>query len=143
VLKLDDLNDRQRRDREAVVDTLTQAGWDGTVNQQIVDQGMPFEFQASLEYDDNDAMSLMVQYDAGDPTIELTLDALEGEAVLSITPGNKLQELLDLIVAFQDEISANNFRVYVSKILDLAPDVYVDRGEDGMQKLVKDDDLSL
>jgi len=143
MLKLADLNDQQRSDRDAVVETLERAGWEGTINQQIVDQGMPFEFQASLEYDGNADMSLMAQYDAEEPALELSLEATRGEVVLSISPGSKLQQLLDLIVSFQDEISSDNFREYVDKILDVAPEVFVDRGEDGMRPLVKDDDTSL
>src|SRR3954453_7811587 len=143
MLKLADLNDQQRSDREAVVETLERAGWEGTINQQIVDQGMPFEFQASLEYDGNEQMSLMAQYDAEEPALELTIEAPRGELVLSIEPGGKLQQLLDLIVSFQDKISPDNFREYIDKILDVAPEVFVDRGEDGMHPLVKDDDTSL
>ena len=142
MLKLADLNDQQRSDREAVVETLERAGWEERSTSRSSIRGS-IEFQASLEYDGNrrDVAHGPVRRGGAGAGAQPRGAARRGRAL--DLAGGKLQQLLDLIVSFQDEISSENFREYVDKILDVVPEVFVDRGEDGMQPLVKDDGTSL
>ena len=96
---------------------------------------MPSESQFEFE---NNEICLRASFRASTGTIYLAIykETFEGNRLgFIIEYGDKLAELAGLIVFFGSTITLNNYKEYLSRILDLGLEVYVDMGEEGRSPL--------
>lgn len=137
-----EMSEEQLADRETVVKRLKKAGWSGTAFNELFDAGDFIYDEASMEYD-NRSMLLTVNYTASNATLTLRLEVKSGkQVVLVIEFGDKLKELLELIVSFQKKVSPTNYKDYGRKVLKLCPNTFADLGDKGLARLTDDESNS-
>ena len=105
-----------------IIKRLSAAGWHQTIKGEALGR-------AELEYD-NGKISLLVDQGAEHGWLDLSIydESDEGSDFSLQCPG-KLNEVLDLIITFQDKISFDNYKEFLRELVKVA-DVYVDAGGD-------------
>lgn len=119
------LTKAQRSINDAIIETLGKAGW------QTTDRGSAFGI-ADLTYE-NDRMELYVGYRHRSSTIGLDLeDPSDGREIrFSIGFGDRLEELLRVIVSWQAKVTPRNFRDMIEGVVHVCPETYLVEGTEG------------
>lgn len=112
----------QHRERDRVIiERLTRSGWRRT------DRSEAFG-AADLTYR-NQYLSLGVLHEWQDDSITFKIIDKNNTLYLAVYFNDNLPQLLEVISAMQDEISPDNFRDQIGKIIQVCPSVYVDTGD--------------
>lgn len=121
--------------RQTIIARLDKTGWSESEALSGFDRGDFEPEEVIMEY--NGLMNITVSYNASENLIHLIMESwLGGPSVaLEINFLDRLNELLDLIVSFQDKVTEHNFRKYVAKVVEVCPEVYVDLGDIGLVRL--------
>jgi hypothetical protein len=123
--------------RKLVADTLKAAGWSGTTMNRQFEEGLWTNYEASFEHDGAGGMTLTLNYNAKQSRLELSLYGRSGKGLdLVIECGEKWREVLEVIVGFQDEVSAKNYKQHVRELVAVCPDTFAAMGAEG-DKLVR------
>ncbi len=118
-----EITEKELEEQSTIIQRLTDAGWNQT------ERGTVFK-TANMEYQ-NKTMQLEVDYGYEKDSFYFLLYDHEGKGVdLIIYFEDKLQQLLDTIISFQDEISPNNYREHIRKILSVCSSTYLDTGDE-------------
>jgi hypothetical protein len=134
-----ELSEEQLEERNLFVKHLEKAGWTDTGVNQMFDDGDFVSEESQMEYT-NDKMGMLFEFSAKIRGLRLNLTADSGKEVNFVVQyEEKLKELLKLITSFQDKISAQNYKGYMSKVLELCPQTFADVPEKGLHKLVEDE----
>jgi hypothetical protein len=114
---------------------LFNSGWEGPVDAEMFEKGRLCDPEARMEYQNNKKMNLELDYLAESHLIMLSIYGKFGESMdIGIYFEDKLQELIEIIISFQDEISSSNYKEYLRKILKIFPsNTYIARGEGFVQ----------
>ncbi|MDQ2808499.1 MAG: hypothetical protein M3Z04_16560 [Chloroflexota bacterium] len=129
-MKKSEMNESQLQERDLFIATLEKAGWQGTPNNVLFDDGYRIEEEATMQYF-KDAASMLAYYNATKAVIYLNLQFSGRELRLIIHYTNKLKAALETLVSFQDIISAKNYKQYVGELLDVCPHIDLMRGQEG------------
>jgi hypothetical protein len=127
------MTDRQLSERQTIVSTLGNAGWTSGpyVDNEWFDEGLFVESEASLVYSNQHGVEFVLHYDAERAVVYLTLTLSDSEeAELIIHFGDAISELMQLVVSFQDQISAQNYRKAIRAIVRLCPETYAVLGDE-------------
>ena len=141
-MKKEDLTPQQLVERELLVQTLTKAGWEASAFNRLFDKGHFVRCEALMNYQ-NATMELGVGYFASQERIyfgfheKVSADGLESIVLrppagldIAIEYDDQLEDLLQLIVSVQDQISAENYKKIVRQILRICPKAYLWREGD-------------
>lgn len=135
-MQKDELTDRQLQNREMIVERLTSAGWKGTASNRLFDKGKSARCEARMTFK-NSTMKLTVTYFADKELVYFGLYDTLGKGVSIATNfENMLEEWLDLIISFQNELSSDNYKYYIEKIVKKFPSVFVEIEEEGELTLI-------
>ncbi len=116
------MTEQQRHDTALIMEVLQQAGWSKT------DRATVFGV-ADLTYQ-NETLEVGMVYEWTDNLRYFHITHTTQELSLAIAFETNLQELLQLVVSFQDQMSSDNFRSYIRALLNLCPSTYVDTGDE-------------
>jgi hypothetical protein len=121
---------------------LLNSGWKGPLDAEMFEKGRLCDPEARMEYQNNKKMNLEIDYLAESHLIMLSIYGKFGEAMdIGIYFEDKLQELIEIIISFQDEISSSNYKEYLRRILKIFPfNTYIARGEGFVQLTDKEVD---
>jgi hypothetical protein len=136
-MRKDRLTLEQSNERAHVVQRLSAAGWQEQDEWHGLEQGHDVPHEAKLTY--AGPMTLEVKYQAPMRTLDLwvgSLGFLQGRRLRMKCP-ESLPQLLDVIVGFQDRISAETFREHVRSILQVCPDTYAMVGAEDEERFVR------
>jgi len=123
-MKKSEMNESQLRDRTLFVDTLSRAGWQGTLFNEQFDEGLWTAPEASLEFSSK-AMQMRFDFEAEDPRVILYLDSPEGRSLgLVFRCIDRLAPLLKAVIAVQDTINAANIKRKSEEFLSACPNVF-------------------
>jgi hypothetical protein len=128
-----DLDERQVAQRQAVVDALTRAGWSAGAlpYNDAFEAGRWASYEAGLQYRNRCGIELSLHYSAAHQKLHLAIrDAEHGQIGLVIELDDREQEILDQLVAAQDDISADDYKDAIRGLIQAAPAVYAVVGED-------------
>jgi hypothetical protein len=129
-----EMSKEQLKIRDQITTRLEQAGWTEGAAISGFDDGEFVLEEAVMEL--HRLMDLTVSYSASDETLTLILEVTLGHgSTIVMKCFQVLGDLLDLIVSFQDKVSENNFQDYIVRVVDICPEVYVDRGDEGLVRL--------
>lgn len=132
-----EMTSEQLKSRSVFIKNLGQAGWVGTGVNELFDSGDYVSEEAQMEHNSK-KMTLIAEFSAEKESLLLYLDAPDGrQASFTIQCMMNLPDVLAVIVSFQDQISPDNFRSYISKIINVCMNVFVDTPQ-GLQQLTKD-----
>jgi hypothetical protein len=138
-MRKSEMTKEQLQERSAITASLAAAGWSGPLEEESFAQNLWLDPEASMEYE-NDSMLLDLEYNAEKKSVYFTISAHTGESIqLVIEYGKKLDELLQTVIDFQDEISPNNYRQFLRRILKVCPSTRVDTGDETLE-LVDDEE---
>jgi hypothetical protein len=118
-MRLTELSPRQRDQRATVLQTLTAAGWTGHVQNDLFEQGFWLDSEATLDYENAQA-HLSVMYSAEEQSIELLIDQ-DYRLDFVIAFGERLPQVLEAIVAFQERLSFQNVAQEMASLLQICP----------------------
>lgn len=113
--------DQQREHDKIIIERLTRSGWQRTDRSDVFGT-------ADLTYQ-NQYLSLGVLHEWKDDSITFKIIDKNNTLYLAIYFKGNLQQLLEVITSFQDEISPDNFKEHIGKIIKVCPSVYVDTGD--------------
>jgi hypothetical protein len=117
------ITEKELDEQSTIIQRLTGAGWKQT------ERGTVFK-TANMEYQ-NKTMQLEVDYGYEKDSFYFSLYDHEGKGIdLIIYFEDKLKQLLDTVISFQDEISPNNYREYIRRILSVCSSTYLDMGDE-------------
>jgi hypothetical protein len=133
-MRKSEMSKDQQRIRKQIITRLTKAGWtEGAATSGFDDGDFVLE-EAVMEF--HGLMDLTVSYSASEETLTLILEVALGHGLTIVMKCFKvLEAVLDLIVSFQDKVSDQNFQDYIVQIVDICPEVYADRGDEGLVRL--------
>ena len=138
-----EMTQEQLRERAIIVDTLTTAGWKGTVFNLLFERGKPVKYEASMEYQGK-RMNLTLNYEAKIHVVVLGIYERSGRGIdLVIHFDDKLEKLLSTIISFQDAISATNYKESIRQIMKVCPSVdavLLEQGEQIVPIIDKDEE---
>ena len=130
-MRKSEMTEQQIHERFALIKTLTSAGWDDPSVGNWFEKDLWAEPEATMEYV-NKNMYLQVEYYAEQHSIHLHIDAFAESGILvKIVFNEKLPDLLDMIVSFQDQIELTNYQEYIRKIVENFPNTYALVGDEG------------
>jgi len=125
-MRKDEMNQKQLQEREAIVRTLAEAGWDSTAINMLFERDEPVRCEASMRYN-NDTMELGVTYFARESMVYFEIYDHFGRGLdVAVSVNGNLPNLLDTITLSQDSISPQNYKNELNKLVSLFPDTYVD-----------------
>jgi len=123
-MRKSEMNEQQLRNREIFVETLTSAGWNALNFNQQFDAGLWVSPEASMEYI-NPEMTLRFDFICKDPRTILYLDSTEGKSLgLVFKCEDRLEQLLEIVVGFQDSINSANSKDKVEELLVVCPKIF-------------------
>lgn len=133
------MNNKQINERQLVVNLLGEAGWIETEHSKKFETEFWLYKEAVLDYD-NTSMKMTVEYCAENEDLTYMMtDVTNMGIILRIVYGDKLAEILNLIVSFQNAITSDNYKRYIKKLINVSPKVSLDLGEEGgLTELVDD-----
>jgi hypothetical protein len=141
-MRKEELNEQQLKTRAEIIRVLNNAGWQEAANNQLFDRGYWLEFEVRMEYQ-NPTMNVAVEYQAERQMIFLSISNRLGRSLrIMIDFADQLYQLLDIVVGFQNAITAENYKEYIKKLLAAFPSIYMDLGDE-VVKLVDKSDLQL
>ena len=119
------MTQQQLEERETIAKMLSNAGWDGPLEQALFEEGRWCDSEASMMYK-NENMQIELKYRADEKLIDLILmsNSEEGLAI-SIYYGNKIRELINTIIGFQSVITESNYKVHLRHIVKICPESYL------------------
>lgn len=122
----------QQPDDAQIIKTLTEAGWKKTLKAETVGK-------AEMEYD-NGSVTLVVEPGSDPGWLDLSVfDRSDQGSDFSLDCKEKFTEALTTIISFQDKISFDDYKQYLTQLLQVC-EVYVDDGDDFVPLLENDDD---
>lgn len=126
---------KQLKERSTIVDMLLTSEWNGSVDFEMFEKGRLCDPEVRMEYQNNKNMNLELDYIAKSNLIMFSIYGKTGETIdIAIYFEDKLQELLETIISFQDEISSINYKKCLKKIIKIFPsNTYIARGEGFVQ----------
>lgn len=137
-MRKSEMTEKQLQERRKFIDILVVAGWEETIKNKLFERGLWLNEEASMEYHSQD-MSLAVGYSGNKDVIYLSIENALGIGVsLTIYFEDKLTQLLDAIISFQDKITSANYKMCIRKILQICPLTYADLDEEGVMLLLVD-----
>lgn len=119
------MTEKQLQERSVIIKTLAVAGWEEVTDNEVFEKGLWCDPEAAMEYE-NKTMSVELEYDAKDHSIYLSIYEFSGKGIdITIYYQDKLEEILKKIISFQDEISSENYKNHIRKILQSNIPIYV------------------
>ncbi len=132
-MRKNEMSEVQMYERAMIITMLSAAGWNTSDQNKMFDEGLWTYFEVNMDYQ-NDSVRILLRYEAEKRVIYFsTQDAGGKELTLHIYYEGQLEQLLRLIVGFQDVISGENYNQYVRDIVRLCPSTYAAVGEEGEQ----------
>jgi hypothetical protein len=123
-MRQSEMNQEQLARRSLFVDTLTAAGWRSSNNNRNFDNGLWVSPEASLSYSNPD-MTLIFELALDDPRAILHLDAKGGRTLgLVFKCVDRLKDLLNAVVAMQNDISPDNVKNTSTNLLAVCPEMF-------------------
>ena len=123
------MTEKQLQERSVIIKTLAEAGWEKVTDNEAFEKDLWCDPEAAMEYE-NKTMSIELEYDAKDHSIYLSVYDFFGKGIdITIYFQDKLEEILNTLISWQDEISSENYKNHIGKILPYNVPVYV--GIDG------------
>lgn len=120
-----EMTEKQLQDRSLIIKTLAAAGWEEVTDNEVFEKGLWCDPEAAMEYE-NKTMSIELEYDAKDNSIYISIYEFSGKGIdLTIYYQDKLEEILKTIISFQNEISSENYRYHIRKVLQSNIPIYV------------------
>jgi hypothetical protein len=124
-MRKNDMTQQQLEERETIAKMLSNAGWDGPLEEALFEEGRWCDPEASMMYE-NENMQIELEYRADEKLIDLTLISnLEEGLAISIYYGNKIKELINTIIGFQSVITESNYKVHLRDIVKICPESYL------------------
>lgn len=118
------MSERQLADRTLFVNTLSKAGWSGTLFNEHFDEGLAATPEASMEYSSK-SMDLRFDFNAKGPRVILYLDSSEGKSLgLVFRCMDQLEALLAAVIGIQDTVSATNIKQKSEELLAACPEMF-------------------
>lgn len=115
--------EQQHAEDAVIIKTLSEAGWKKTVKGEAVGK-------ADMEYD-NGSVTLVVERGSDPGWLDLSVfDRSEEGSDFSLNCPGKLNEVLVAIISFQDKISFEDYKQYLTQLLQVCSEIYVDDGDD-------------
>src|SRR5579859_6110122 len=119
----------QRSARDLMSAVLTANGWDGSQNEGF-EEGLWKYFEADFDRRNARGTRLHWRYEAQNAVVYLVLHLPGGVVGLHLQFGDRLQDVLNTLISFQDTIDADNFRDCVQALVRVCPKVLAAVGED-------------
>jgi len=115
--------EKQKEFEALLIKTLTGAGWKKSVRGEKLGK-------ADMEFN-NGEVTLQV-HTRSDPgwIIFSIFESPEEGSDFAIRAPNELATVLNTITSFQNEISFDNYKEYLSQLVAVSPEIYVDTGDD-------------
>ena len=115
--------EQQRAAAALIIKTLTDAGWKKTVKGEALGK-------ADMQYD-NGSVTLEVEQASDPGWLDLSVfDRSEDGSDFSLNCSGKLNEVLATIISFQDKVSFDDYKQYLTQLLQVCSEIYVDTGDD-------------
>jgi hypothetical protein len=129
-----EMNEEQLEIRERIIVRLKRAGWkEGAALSGFEDGDFVLE-EAVMEF--RGKMDLTFSYSATEGMLTLAMEVKLGRGVTIVMKCfEALEKVIDIIVSFQRNVSESNFQDYIVAIVDICPEVYADRGDEGLVRL--------
>jgi len=118
-MRLAELSSTQHAQRQAVIQTLSAAGWTGRPLNDLLEKGFWLDCEATLDYTNAQAQ-LVLMYSAENQTLELLVDQ-DYRLDFVIQFGDRLPQVLKTIVAFRDRISLGTAGREMAALLQVCP----------------------
>jgi hypothetical protein len=133
-----ELNNEQASARSYVTETLLAAGWRPSLNHELVEEGLWMPYEATLEFTNDKAVHLRVEYSASEKVVRLKIATTDGEQIQLVTQaGEGLRDFVRVLIEIQSLIAPNSVSIHLKPILQAFPETYVELDEnDGLAKLV-------
>ena len=123
-MRRSEMNEQQLKHRDLFVETLMSAGWTGLNFNEQFDSGLRVSPEASMEYS-NPELTLRFDFICKDPRTILYLDSTEGKSLgLVFRCEDRLKQLLEVTVGFQDSINPANFKDKIEELLTVCPKIF-------------------
>jgi hypothetical protein len=126
-----DMTTEQLKERDLFVELLTANGWKHTEVNKLFEQDTWLSTEAELFFDKNLEGGLRAELILEEKRVILSIyEHLVGSLRLGINYNNKLKNLLDIVINFQNDIDIKQPRQQVKKILEVFPEIYVLRDDE-------------
>lgn len=129
-MRKSELSTQQLAQRATFLQRLGAAGWMGQALNAAFERGLWVDYEATMDYT-NARARLSLLYSAEDESLELLLDE-DWRYIVVIAFGAHFEQVLDLIIAEQDRLSAETLTALLQRLLDLGlAEVYLYSDERG------------
>ncbi|MCP4359808.1 MAG: hypothetical protein GY796_17510 [Chloroflexi bacterium] len=139
-MRKSEMTEDQLEERRFVLDKLIKADWSDMTVGDWFEKDFWAAIEASMNYDNGNVV-LQVDYIAKNRTIDFKIGNYFGERILlTIFFQNKLREIVDTIISFQDEITTENYDEHLTEIVRVCPEgtfAFNDDSEDEDDRLIQ------
>lgn len=123
-MRKNEMAEKQLQERALLIKKLSNSGWIGRKTNSLFDEGWWFDAEAVMDYQ-NDGIELVIQYCAEDNSVDFSINEGSDGIDFVIKFEDKLKEVLDEIVNFQNSISLDNYKNYIRQILKVCPLTFI------------------